>query len=91
MNIPPNLLVLNWDKQAASLLSPDQLARYHEQTREARQVWQEKQAIYEHCSGQALVRGKHPWRDLEAKTASHFMVYQQKLWSVLMSIRVGKS
>lgn len=91
MNIPPNLLRVDWDKQSLSLLTPEQRVRYHEQTKEAREVWKQKAAIYEHCSGQALIRGKHSWRELETTTASHFMVYQQKLWSVLMSIRVGKS
>ena len=91
MNIPPNLLRINWDKQAASLLSPEQLEKYHEQTREARQVWREKQAIYNSVVMSGYLR-RHPgWGEAEVTTAAHFMVYQQKLWSVLMSIRVGKS
>ena len=88
VTVPTDLLIRNWDKEAATKLSPFLLEKYFEKTEEARQDWAQHQAIYEHSSGQAVFR-RHPWRQLEATTAAHFLEYQQALWTVLMSLRVG--
>lgn len=89
--IPVDLLERNWDKEAATKLSPLHLEQYYERTTKARQDWQQAQAIYQHSSGTSLLFGKHPWRQLEATAAARFMEYQSALWTVLMSLRVGHS
>lgn len=85
--LPTDLLTRNWDKEAAEKLSPFLLEKYHAKTRKARQDWQQAQAIYQHSSGTTLFR-RHPWRQLEATAASHFLEYQAALWTVYMSLRV---
>lgn len=88
VTIPVDLLVRNWDKEAATKLSPFLLERYYEKTEPFRQDWAQHQAVYQHSSGQALFR-RHGWRQLEATTAAHFLEYQSALWTVFMSLRVG--
>jgi hypothetical protein len=85
--LPTDILTRNWDKEAASRLPPFHLETYYAKTEKARQDWQQAQAIYQHSSGTTLFR-RHPWRQLEAKTASHFLEYQSALWSVYMSLRL---
>jgi hypothetical protein len=88
--IPANLLTRDIDREASTLLSPDQMREYRAKTEQARYVWETRKANYKHLSGAPNVFGKHGWRDIEAKTAAYFLVFQTHLWAVLMSLRVGK-
>lgn len=89
VTLPVDVLIKNWDKEAATKLSPFLLEQYYEKTETFREDWAQAQAVYQHSSGQALVRGRHPWRQLEATAAAHFLEYQSALWTVFMSLRVG--
>jgi hypothetical protein len=88
VTLPVDVLIRDWDKEAATKLSPFLLEQYYEKTEPFRQDWAQHQAVYEHSSNQAVFR-RHPWRQLEATAASHFLEYQAALWTVFMSLRVG--
>jgi hypothetical protein len=88
ITIPVDLLTRDWDKEAATKLSPFLLEKYRARTRLIREGWKQAQAVFEHRADKACFR-RFSWWPNGAETAARFLEYQEGLWTVYMSLRVG--